>query len=143
MQLTEDRRRIIDEARSWIGTPFHHQGRLKGVGGDCVGLIIAVGNALGLLPPGYNHTHYSRSPNGFRMRNVCDEQLDRVAEYIPGDILLMRFRKYPQHMGIVVDLPKSLGLVHNYAEVGRCVEHTLDDEWDDMVLQAYRYRGIL
>ena len=29
---------IVTQARTWIGTPFHHQARLKGKGCDCLGL---------------------------------------------------------------------------------------------------------
>ncbi len=36
---TATRTGILAEARSWIGTPYHHKGRLKGVGVDCGGLI--------------------------------------------------------------------------------------------------------
>ena len=27
-----DRYAVVTEARTWLGTPFHHQARLKGVG---------------------------------------------------------------------------------------------------------------
>ena len=30
---------IVEEARSWLGTPYHHQAALKGVGCDCIGLL--------------------------------------------------------------------------------------------------------
>ena len=33
---------IVAEARSWIGTPYRHQGSLKGAGCDCLGLIRGV-----------------------------------------------------------------------------------------------------
>jgi cell wall-associated NlpC family hydrolase len=26
---------VVAEARSWLGTPFHHQGRVKAAGVDC------------------------------------------------------------------------------------------------------------
>ncbi len=31
---------FVRVARSYIGTPFHHQGRLPGVGLDCAGVIV-------------------------------------------------------------------------------------------------------
>jgi len=34
---------IISCARSWIGTRFQHQARLRGVGADCWGLVLGVG----------------------------------------------------------------------------------------------------
>lgn len=42
------RQTIIAEARSWIGTPFRHQGRRKGQGVDCLGLLAGVAAALAL-----------------------------------------------------------------------------------------------
>lgn len=33
---------IVREARSWIGTPYHHQAACKGVGADCLGLVRGV-----------------------------------------------------------------------------------------------------
>ena len=40
------RTRIIAEARAWIGTPYRHQARCKGVGCDCLGLVRGVWRAL-------------------------------------------------------------------------------------------------
>ena len=39
--------RIVDIAREWRGTPYRHQGRLKGVGCDCIGLILGVAKEAG------------------------------------------------------------------------------------------------
>jgi cell wall-associated NlpC family hydrolase len=33
------RQSILTEARTWIGTPYHHKGRVKGVGVDCGGIL--------------------------------------------------------------------------------------------------------
>ena len=43
-----DSNTIVTQARTWIGTPFHHQARLKGKGCDCLGLIVGVVDELGL-----------------------------------------------------------------------------------------------
>ena len=40
------RDKIIVEARSWIGTPYHHQAAFKGVGCDCLGLVRGVWRAV-------------------------------------------------------------------------------------------------
>jgi cell wall-associated NlpC family hydrolase len=45
------RAEIIAEARTWLKTPWRHQGRLKGIGCDCVGHIVCVPRALGIFPP--------------------------------------------------------------------------------------------
>jgi NlpC/P60 family putative phage cell wall peptidase len=39
-------------ARSWIGTPYRHQAALKGVGCDCLGLLIGVWRELEGLESG-------------------------------------------------------------------------------------------
>ncbi len=44
---------IISQARTWLGTKYHHQGRLKksarGFGGvDCIGLVIGIIDELGI-----------------------------------------------------------------------------------------------
>lgn len=40
------REAIIAAARSWLGTPYHHQASLKGVGSDCLGLIRGIWREL-------------------------------------------------------------------------------------------------
>lgn len=33
---------VVRAARAWIGTPYHHQASVKGVGTDCLGLVRGV-----------------------------------------------------------------------------------------------------
>jgi NlpC/P60 family putative phage cell wall peptidase len=44
------RREIVAEARSWIGTPYHLGGQVKGAGCDCATLLYCVWRACGLVP---------------------------------------------------------------------------------------------
>jgi len=44
------RAEIIAEARTWLKTPWRHQGRLKGIACDCVGHIVCVPARVGHLP---------------------------------------------------------------------------------------------
>ena len=39
---------IVQSARSWLGTPFHAQGRAKGIGCDCLGLLMGIARELNL-----------------------------------------------------------------------------------------------
>ena len=52
---------IVEEVRSWIGTPFQHQGRLKNVGCDCIGLVVAINKKFGISD--YDNFSYERSPH--------------------------------------------------------------------------------
>jgi cell wall-associated NlpC family hydrolase len=45
------RQYVIDEARTWKGTPYQHRGRVKGVGVDCGGIIHTVFSPLLPLKP--------------------------------------------------------------------------------------------
>ena len=134
---------VITEARSWLGTRFHHQGRLKGVGVDCAGLVVGVAEALGLQVQ--DRTDYTRQPDGTMLQETCDEQLIRIPleDIRPGDLLLMRFEQEPQHLGIVGDYEfGGLSLIHAYAQARRVVETRLDEVWLSRVVGAYRFSGV-
>lgn len=135
---------VVREARSWKDTPFHHQGRLKGVGADCAGLILGVAHALGL--PSVDLAAYGRIPNGRHLRLHCNSAMDPISieKMRPGDVLLLRLERFPQHLAFVVDGAglNGLGLVHSYEQPGKCVEHGLTQEWHDRTVQAYRLHGL-
>lgn len=47
---------VVARARDWIGTPYHHQASLRGVGTDCLGLVRGIlreigGVELATVPP--------------------------------------------------------------------------------------------
>ena len=42
---------VVAEARSWIGTPYHHAADVKGHGVDCALLLVRVYCDLGLVEP--------------------------------------------------------------------------------------------
>lgn len=47
---TITRQQVVDEAVSWIGTPYIKNGRVKGVGADCATLLFCVYMNCGLVP---------------------------------------------------------------------------------------------
>lgn len=97
---------ILTSARSWIDTPFVHQGRVKGVGVDCVGLLIGIGRELGMVAPDFDVEPYERVPDGITLIQKAGIHLTpRPFNEYPkaGDIIVVRFRKWPQHFGIVGD----------------------------------------
>ena len=64
------REKIIAEARSWIGTPYHNCADVKGVGVDCGMLIVRVFVDLGLVPP-FDPRPY---PRDWHMHNSDEER---------------------------------------------------------------------
>lgn len=130
---------IVTEARSWLGTRFHHQGRLKGVGCDCAGLVVGVAQALGLSD--FDKTDYSRLPDGDMLRAVCDANMTGIAlaDVAPGDVLLFKFDQFPQHLAIVGEHPSGgLSIIHAYAPAHKVVEVRLDEGWVSRIVAAYR-----
>lgn len=139
---------VVCEARRFVGTPFEHQGRLLGVGVDCIGIAVSVGKILGLTG-GYDANGYGRNPSGNKMLSECAKLVDaKVVDSVPlgealqlGDLLLMRIFRDPQHVAIVTAL-NPVYIVHAHQGVGKCVEHRLDDQWRKRIIGVYRYRGL-
>lgn len=128
---------IIDTARQYLGTPFHHQARVKGVGIDCAGLLICVARDLGL--PHYDVQGYSRVPSGADFEKHLDANLDPISAIEPGCVLLMTFDVDPQHVAIATS---ENSIIHAYASARKCVEHDLDAKWRSGIHRIYRFRGI-
>ncbi len=130
-------------AREYIGTRWHHQGRVKGVGVDCVGLVICVARDLGLgdFTTGGG---YGRLPTGGRLRAGLTADLDSVpmTEMQPGDVVLMRFSGEPQHVAILSDMGGRLGLIHAHATQRKVVEHGLDDVWKSRIVAVFRFKDV-
>lgn len=110
---------VVEEARTWIGTPFHHAARVKGAGVDCLMLLAEVYERAGVAghvePPFYvPDWHLHRDAERYA------EGLLRYARPItappdPGDIALFRFGRTFSHGAIVVDWPR---LIHAYWAIG-------------------------
>lgn len=129
------RQQIIDAARSYLRVPYHHQGRNR-AGIDCAGLIVCVARDVGIELQDMGG--YPRTPDGKALRSFVEEQGRRVAEYQPGDILLMRFERDPQHLAIVTDR----GMIHSYLGAGKVVEHGIDKTWAKRIVAAYAFPGV-
>lgn len=147
--MKNTREAIVAQARTWLGTPFHHQGRVKGVGCDCLGLIVGVARELaltdakGFLLADYDQPNYSPLPDGRGLKSAVSlhlYELPSIGEALPGDVPLFRFQHDPQHVGILSELADgALGLIHCYSNTGKVVEHRLNDTWRRMIVAVYRF----
>lgn len=135
-----NRQRIVEEAREWIGTPYVHQGRVKGVGVDCAGLIIGVGKNLGLMDKDFDYIQYTMSPDPAKMGGLLSKNLLKIelSEASMGDIYWIRFANHPQHLAIISDK----GIIHSYNNVGKAVEHRINRMWSGKIHAAFSYRGM-
>jgi cell wall-associated NlpC family hydrolase len=121
--MTEEQERtaVVAEARTWIGTPYHGCGAIKGVGVDCARILVEVWANCGLIDrfdPGSYPTdwHYHRNEEmylGFIERHTgrVDEGEFRLVNassnlYVqPGDLLLWKIGKVFSHSAIVTEWP--------------------------------------
>ena len=141
--MTITRMDAVAETRAWLDTPFKHQGCLKGVACDCIGLVGGVGVALGLVDYDENSDkakpflNYRLMPDSKKMREGLGIFLVpiSVTEATVADILFLAWTKEPQHVALISDR----GIIHSYSGVGRVVEHALDEQWQRRVTAAYRY----
>lgn len=133
---------FVAACRAYDGVKFKHRGRSRAGGIDCAGLIICALQDLGQTP--FDIKVYGREPYRDGLRQTVQKNL---GEPVPkhtmkaGDILLMRFTKNPHHLGVVASHPADpyiLTIIHADSEVGRVVEHRLDQEAIDRIVEVYR-----
>ena len=145
---------IAAQARTWLDTAYHHQGRLKkstkGNGGvDCLGLVIGVIDELGMQDGSGNplvradEFNYSMYPERGRLvRSISKHLLEVPIEKMRvGDLLLFRTFKDPQHVGLLTDYPSGgPGLIHCNSSAGKVVEQPLSMTWVRMLTHVYRFK---
>lgn len=121
MTEQEERELVVNEAKTWLGTPYAHMGRVKGAGTDCGMFLLGVWENCGLLPhieiPYYPFDiacHCSDPMYLKFVENYC-KKVDR--EVMPADILLYQFpgSKVPHHAAIVID---NEYIIHSYVRQG-------------------------
>jgi NlpC/P60 family putative phage cell wall peptidase len=134
------REKFINEAREWINTPFHHQGRAKGRGCDCLGLVLGSANKIGINP--YNDSiAYSHRVHSLTLIDNLRKYLTQIKldESKPGDILLFLDGDSPVHLGIITDK----GFIHSYAKGPRkVVEQPLTEEWKKKIALVFQFKEI-
>jgi cell wall-associated NlpC family hydrolase len=107
--MSEKRQQVLEIARSWCGTPFHSEARLKKVGVDCGQLLLAVYEEAGLIP----HVETEHYPADYHLHRSKEWYLTLVQQFAkeiegppkPADLALWRFGRVYSHGAIVVEWP--------------------------------------
>src|SRR5947209_7911280 len=137
MTESEFRKRIVDEALSWRGTPYRLGARKKGAGADCATLILATYQAVGIVPPDqdahrmshdwWSHTTEERYKIGVlrHATKTVEAVTYRTLETKPGDILLLKAAnsKLHNHGAIVISWPRIIHAIHPEVQVVDGVKH--------------------
>jgi cell wall-associated NlpC family hydrolase len=145
---------LIAKGREFVRTPYLHQGRVKGRGIDCIGLVLmscqelgmhdvagapiaGTGHELEALDPRYRI--YPEFPadefihQEFKRRAI-EKPIEKLAA---GDLVTLRILRLASHCGIVSDLQGRLGLIHCYRTVGKVTEHVLDGKWQKRIAGVF------
>lgn len=123
---------VAEAARAYLGCPWRHQGRNR-LGMDCAGLVVLACRDAGR--PIKDLKGYTRHPWRDGLVQALESNFTLVdGAHEPGDILLFRITRYPQHIGIATDR----GMIHSHLGSPGVVEHGLDAYWKDRLVGAYR-----
>lgn len=134
---------IIDEAMTWLGTPWHHAARVKGVGVDCVNFLIAVYSTAGLIEP-FTLAPYPRDWNLHREKPLFVEGLlkyaDPITDPLPGDVAMFNFGRHAAHGAIVMSNDR---VVHAYLDNRQVViSEVANGPLETRLSGYYRLRGM-
>ena len=118
-----ERQRVVQEAYSWLRTPYHHMGRVKGAGVDCGQFLVAVYSAAGIIPDidtGYYAQQWASNQGEERYLGWVEQYAKRVHVPLPGDIAIYLFGKCMSHGAVVVEWPS---IIHSYVQLGCLLDH--------------------
>ena len=138
---------IVDEALTWVRTPFVHQGRIKGVGVDCVNFIAEVARATGATPDVDFERNYRRTEDGQQLLKELIHYLEPVEsleDIKPADILAFHDgfdHDTNRHLAFVTQLTPYVKIVH--ASKRGVVCHRLDAHFRSLVSSVWRRPGLV
>lgn len=114
-----ERLRAVEAVKGWIGTPYHHNGRVKGAGADCLTSLAGPFEDAGLTP----HIEIPYYPHDWHLHHSEEKYLDGLSDWcvevgsppdrspLPGDIVLWKFGRCFSHGAIVIAWPR---IAHAY-----------------------------
>jgi len=111
---------IVVEARTWLNTPYHHKGRVKGVGVDCGGLIYEVYKKVLGIPPEPFPDNYAedwglhKEDNELYL-NFIMPYVQQTSKLMPGDLVVFQFGRAFAHGTIYIGNDE---VIHAYGRTG-------------------------
>jgi cell wall-associated NlpC family hydrolase len=119
----EERQRVIKVAESWLGTPYHHMGRVKGVGVDCGTFLCEVYHEAGVT----DFIGLEYYPFDWHLHRDEEKYLEILLRYVrivsrarAGDIIMYRFGRVASHSAIITTYPQ---VINCFVKIGVCTEY--------------------
>lgn len=144
------RDKIVEQALTWVGTPYIHKARVKQVGVDCAQLVAGIAIDLGLVTP----EEIEKIPPyevEFHLHNREERLLDTlkafgcveipIEQIQPGDILAFKYGRSCSHLGISIG---QCQFIHAKYDCGnkRVVVNTLGGEYLPRLAAAFKFPGV-
>jgi cell wall-associated NlpC family hydrolase len=111
VDIQDARQKIIAEAQTWLGTPWHHQAALKGCGVDCGQILMEVFADAGFVER-VLIGQYSRQWMLHRDEEVYLGWVEQFAQRVdtpkPGDLAVWKNGRTYSHGAIVVAWPRII-----------------------------------
>lgn len=145
--MTSSRAALIEEARSWLGTPYHYRAAVKGVGCDCVGFINALrswatGEPLLPMPPYSPDFAAQADHEPLRAAAVRHLVPVQIGQEQPGDVLAFRWLRSAavKHAGVLVTGDRMI-----HADMRSGVVEVSVESWrrHGNVAGAYAFPGVI
>lgn len=133
---------VIQTALTWSEVPWRHQGRTRR-GIDCAGLVLNVGNDLGLMD--YHVNNYPRNTNRDHFVNHFHNfgTKKQLKDRQRGDMILFRDGIYACHCGILdTDKHGNEYVIHAYQVRGKTIREPLTGELLIKLTHCFSYRGL-
>jgi cell wall-associated NlpC family hydrolase len=129
---------IVNEARTYIGVPWRHQGRTR-KGLDCIGLLVVVAQKLDLTVR--DVVGYGRRPEGFNFTARFKEEMEEIPlrDIKPGDAVTFADDKFVCHVGIVTEKYGKVHIIHGHATRRQVLEEAYEGEWERKARKAFRF----
>jgi cell wall-associated NlpC family hydrolase len=141
--VDDQRAQVVSIARSYIGTPYHHMGRIKGVGVDCATLLVLTYVEAGIIQP-FDLPFYSPQWHLNRGAESYLEQVIKRAREIdtplPGDVVVFRYGRTFSHGGVVTQWPN---IVHAYVGVEVTEDNVEQAQWLNFIGESDSDQGKL
>lgn len=128
--------RILNEAESWIGTPYRHGASARGISCDCLGLVRGIWRTLyGNEPenPGAYAPDWAEAASGDPLLEAASRHMQSRYSSTPqpGDLLVFRWRSdmAAKHLGIMANENR---FIHAY-EGHRVMASALVPQWQKRI----------
>jgi cell wall-associated NlpC family hydrolase len=137
--IKQQRQQVVNEALTWLRTPWRHASAVKGAGVDCGRMLIEVYSAVGLIqhyvPPYYPQDFALHSSNERFLANI-ERYAHEVITPKAGDIAVWKFGKCFSHAAIVLDYP---AIIHAKINVGVLLDEA---EQGDLAKRTVRFYSV-